>query len=187
MLILREKLYKIGENYVYEIIQAAFGNLLASPMDREIQNHKFINNKNLPFIIYAKAMFFSPTLYSMIRSTKNLCLVSFFDATNFPLDDGGNSPMLNELGRVFIYLDEEYLKNKKVLLSEWFFITSMIRSIGDNNGGIDIVWSGATRCDTNELDKLDGVDKERLLDNVGVSFCLNVEDNNKAKKDIYVD
>ncbi len=55
--------------------------------------------------------------------------------------------------------------------------SSMIRSVGTDNGGMAIVWTGQSRTDADRIDDNKKIESERLLANLGFIQCLNVQDD----------
>lgn len=63
--------------------------------------------------------------------------------------------------------------------------SSMIRSIGTDNGGMALVWTGQTRTDMDRIDDNKKIESERLLANLGFIQCLNIQD--KGWKDFMIE
>lgn len=55
-------------------------------------------------------------------------------------------------------------------------MSSMVRSVGSDGGGMAIVWTGQSRTDADKMDDNKKVASEQLLANLGFTQCLNIQD-----------
>lgn len=55
-------------------------------------------------------------------------------------------------------------------------MSSMVRAIGSDGGGMAIVWTGQTRTDADKIDDGKKIASEQLLANLGLTQCLNIQD-----------
>lgn len=56
-------------------------------------------------------------------------------------------------------------------------MSSMVRSIGSDGGGMAIVWTGQSRTDADKIDDNKKIASEQLLANLGFTQCLNIQDD----------
>lgn len=61
-------------------------------------------------------------------------------------------------------------------------MSSMIRSVGSDGGGMAIVWTGQSKSDA---DKIGEIESQQLLANLGFTQCLNIQD--KGWKEVMVE
>ena len=60
-------------------------------------------------------------------------------------------------------------------------MSSMVRSIGYDNGGMAIVWTGQSLGDAQKIDDGKNIKKDQLIANLGLTQCLNVQDDGYKK------
>ncbi|OGS70684.1 MAG: hypothetical protein A3F91_09225 [Flavobacteria bacterium RIFCSPLOWO2_12_FULL_35_11] len=63
-------------------------------------------------------------------------------------------------------------------------MSSMVRSIGSDGGGMAIIWTGQSRTDMDKIDDNKKIASEQLLANLGFTQCLNIQD--QGWKDVMV-
>lgn len=63
-------------------------------------------------------------------------------------------------------------------------MSSMVRSVGSEGGGMAIVWTGQSRTDADQIDDNKKIASEQLLANLGFTQCLNIQD--QGWKDVMV-
>lgn len=55
-------------------------------------------------------------------------------------------------------------------------MSSMVRSVGSDDGGMAIVWTGQSRTDADKIDDNKKIASEQLFANLGFTQCLNIQD-----------
>jgi hypothetical protein len=55
-------------------------------------------------------------------------------------------------------------------------MSSMIRSIGTDGGGMSLVWTGQSKSDADKIDEDKKLSSQQLIANLGFTQCLNIQD-----------